>query len=536
MSGGPPLSITTWLIAASPVAILLATILFLRWDAVRSAGLAWLVALVAGALVFGGSPQLLALASAKGLSLSLFVLLIVWSAIFLYNMADQLGAIQVIGRKLTSMVEDRLLCALMIAWAFSGFIQGIAGFGVPVAVVTPLMLFAGFSPIPAVVSVMIGHSWAITFGSMASSYFAILLVTGLAPGAVATWTAVLFALPIFLVGLSVAHVHGGAAGLKRSLLPVFLSSAVMSGSMIGLAYVGAAQVASIVPGLLGVIVMIALARFRRYRPVKDLEFPAPIRGGGSESDARADLGFNMAFLPYYLLIALSLISQIPAVKDATAGLAWGLDYPAVHTAWGFQVEAQKAYSKIRLFNHPAPLIGIATFLTYAVYILRGKWRKDTMTKAAKLTFTRSVPMSLAISLLVMMALTMSDTGMALTLAKGIQVTGGAFPALSPFIGVLGALITGSNTNSNIMFGALQQNTALALGVTVMAIIAAQSVGGSLGAGVSPDKALIGSAIVGMTGSESKIMRRAIPYTLLIVLAVGIEVLAITLFSNVLAGW
>ena len=130
---------------------------------------------------------------------------------------------------------------------------------------------------------------------------------------------------------------------------------------------------------------------------------------------------------------------------------------------------------------------------------------------------------MGIATTVMMALVMNDAGMTATLAHGIaRATGPLFPLLSPFIGVLGCFMTGSNTTSNVMFGALQVETARGLGVSTVLIAAAQSVGGSLGSIVAPAKVLIGAVVVGLAGREGEVMGRAIPYCLVLVLLVGLQ--------------
>jgi lactate permease len=118
---------------------------------------------------------------------------------------------------------------------------------------------------------------------------------------------------------------------------------------------------------------------------------------------------------------------------------------------------------------------------------------------------------------------MNDTGMTTMLAQGMaKTTGVLFPVFSPFIGVLGAFLTGSNTNSNVMFGALQVETAKVLGVSTTIMAAVQSVGGSVGCSIAPSKVLIGTATVGLDGRESEVMNRTIPYCLLITFLVGIN--------------
>jgi lactate permease len=240
------------------------------------------------------------------------------------------------------------------------------------------------------------------------------------------------------------------------------------------------------------------------------------------------MSFHVAFLPYYLLIGLSVLSQLPPVKEATDHLAWGLSYPAADTALGYQVEAAKGYAKIQLIRHPAPLILATALLTYGVFWRLGKWRRGVTWGAAQATYRQCLATSVGVGTMVMMALVMIDTGMTQVLAQGIaRATGTAFPFFSPFIGVLGTFLTGSNTNSNVMFGALQTETARTLGLSAVTLASAQSIGGSLGSSIAPAKVLVGTSLVGLQGQEASVMRKAIPYCLTLVALVGVEVWVVT---------
>ena len=122
-----------------------------------------------------------------------------------------------------------------------------------------------------------------------------------------------------------------------------------------------------------------------------------------------------------------------------------------------------------------------------------------------------------ISILAMMALatTMEYAGMIDLLARQLaSAAGGLFPFVSPFIGALGAFITGSNTNANALFGTLQRDTALALKVTVPLILAAQNVGGAIGSTFAPAKVALGCSTVGLEAQESEAMRVLLRYEML----------------------
>jgi len=113
------------------------------------------------------------------------------------------------------------------------------------------------------------------------------------------------------------------------------------------------------------------------------------------------------------------------------------------------------------------------------------------------------------------------------------VFSGFYPIVSPFIGVLGTFLTGSNTNSNIMFGKLQFETAAAIGNSPVTMAGLQSVGGSLGDSISPSTIMMGAANTGLVGQEGSIMSRTLRYCMPIAFALGLMVWIITLAGGLL---
>lgn len=120
-----------------------------------------------------------------------------------------------------------------------------------------------------------------------------------------------------------------------------------------------------------------------------------------------------------------------------------------------------------------------------------------------------------------MAVTMQHAGMTSLLAQTLSSnTGALFPFMSPFIGALGAFVTGSNTNCNVVFAQLQQETALALGVSVPAILAAQTAGGAIGSVFAPAKIIVGvSTVVG--ADDGRVLQLATAYGIAILIVLGI---------------
>ncbi|MFC2007676.1 L-lactate permease [Chloroflexota bacterium] len=520
------LNILNWFLAFLPLGVLLGTMLGLKWSAPRSGAAAWIAALLAAWLFFGADISTLGIASAKGLSLSFFVLLIIWASVFMYNLIERLDGIGVIGRSIAGLVRPRIGQALLLAWAFAGFIQGIAGFGVPVAIVAPLMLMVGFSPLIAAAAVLVGHSWAVTFGSMGSSYYTIQLVSGIPGATIGPTMAILFALPIVATGFGVAVIVGGWRSARNSALAIIIIGITVAFFVWLMASMGVAQIASIVPGLVGCGLVWLLCKTRLFGDEAGKKETSLLQ------NSDGNMSFHVAFLPYYLLILLTVISQIPVIKEAASQLHVGIDYPGIKTSLGYVVEPVKDYARIKLLNHPAPLILLATFLTFLFFRTTHRWKDGAAVNALKTTVRQCVPTTIGIATMVMMALIMANVGMTEVLAHGVaRVTGVVFPIFSPYIGVLGCFMTGSNTNSNVMFGALQVETAVSLGISPLIIASIQSIGGSLGSAIAPAKVLIGSSLVGLNGREHEVMRKALPYCLVIVFLVGLEaLLAVYVFN------
>jgi len=164
------LAIIDWFLALTPILVILVLMVVFRWGGAKAGAAGWLAAIVVAVVRFGAEIDLLALAQTKALFLSLDVLLIIWAAFFLFQVADEAGAIKTLGRALPQLTADRGMQALLISWPFASFLQGVGGFGVPVAVTAPLLIGLGFTPLVAVVAPSLGHGWSVTFGSLGTSF------------------------------------------------------------------------------------------------------------------------------------------------------------------------------------------------------------------------------------------------------------------------------------------------------------------------------------------------------------------------------
>ena len=108
---GPDLNIVNWLLASSPVVLLVVAILWRNWGAPKAGAAAWILAALLAFVSFGSESDHIAIATAKGLSLSVFVLTIVWTSVYMFNLVDRLKGINVIGQTKARLTEDKLMQA-----------------------------------------------------------------------------------------------------------------------------------------------------------------------------------------------------------------------------------------------------------------------------------------------------------------------------------------------------------------------------------------------------------------------------------------
>lgn len=500
--------------ASIPIVLVLILMLGLRWGAARAGPAGWAAALVIAAVRFGAGLPVLVVAQGKALLLGLDVLLVVWAAYGMYRVAHEAGAIEVVSRTISALTVDRAMHALMIGWAFASFLQGVGGYGVPVAVTAPLLLGLGFSPLQAMVIPSVGHAWAVTYGSVAASFQALMAASGLEGSVLAPPTSLLLGAAALACGAGVLHAAGGWVEVRRHVWTLLAMGLTMGGLQAWLAGQGLWSAAAFGAGLAGIVIAVGLAR-RRGRGAPTGE-PAPPAG---------DLA--LAWAGYAILVGLILVVQFaPSVRQTLSPVQLRVVFPAVATARGYVSPAQ-AGRTIAWLVHPGTLLTLAAAASYLLYRTFGRLRPGAGGRVLRATVGRMGDSGLGVASMVSMAVIMDHAGMTAALASGLAAAfGGLYPLAAPWIGALGAFMTGSNTNSNALFTSLQQGTALVLGLPVPAILAGQTAGAAVASVLAPTKLLVASGTVGLGGQEGSILRRLAVYLIPILLGLSVLVLAI----------
>ena len=91
---------------------------------------------------------------------------VVIAALFAYDLSVKTGKIETVKKMLGNITTDKRAQALVLAWGFGGFIEGIAGYGTAVAIPAAIMVSLGFNPLNAALICLIANSTPTAFGTV----------------------------------------------------------------------------------------------------------------------------------------------------------------------------------------------------------------------------------------------------------------------------------------------------------------------------------------------------------------------------------
>jgi lactate permease len=131
--------------------------------------------------------------------------------------------------------------------------------------------------------------------------------------------------------------------------------------------------------------------------------------------------------------------------------------------------------------------------------------------------------AITVASVVGLAFVMNASGMTTSMGIAFTKTGALFPFLSPFLGMLGVFLTGSDTSSNVLFGGLQKVTAEQLGMNPLLTCAANTSGGVMGKMISPQSIAVACAATGLVGEEGNLFRFTLKHALFLTTVMGIIV-------------
>ncbi len=535
-----PVDLLSWALSLMPIIVLLVLLVLLRWTAPQAGPIGMFTAAAIAYFAFATPWETIAVASAKGIWDAVFILYVVWPALLLYHVTDQAGGYDALRQGIARFSRNELFVVIALGWVFSSFLQAIAGFGTPIAIVAPLLVAFGVRPVYAVVIPLIAHLWAKFFGTLGVSWFATLQVVDLAdPTRAAFQAGLLLIIPCLLGGFTVVWMYGRWPAIRHAWPLVLIIAALQGGGQAAFTLVSPVLCTFAGAGA-ALIALYPLSRWRRYaEPAKGIDDRPAMRETRSD-DAKeqpAPMGFAMSFLPYVVLsIAALSILTIPPINSALGAFSIGLPFPAVTTGFEFSTEASEPYSPFSPLTHPGTFLLITAMVTWVVYQRRGYYRAAPEGDAKSILpglVESAVPASVPVIAFLAMAQLMAHSGQNEVLALGIAAVAPAyaFAFLSNGIGALGAFITSSSTSSNVLFSDLQHTVGQLKDLPEAAIIAAQSTGGSIGNGIAPANVVLGASTAGIAGQEGAILRKTLPWTLMAVVITGIATVMLVMLTG-----
>jgi lactate permease len=488
--------------ATIPILLVLITMTVFRKGAALAGLIGWIAGIAVALLLFGLNWQVFWVSQVKGLLLTLNVLLILWTALLLYTLVDQVGGIRAIAGALQNLIPDKGWLAIILAWMLTALIESLAGFGMPIAIISPMLMTLGVPPVLAVASTAVGHSWAVTLSGMALPLRTMSDIVQIPTSELFPTTALLMGITAILTGLAVMFLMNEKKHWWRVLIVGVVVSVVQYlGGQFGLLSIGS-FLASVSGIFLGVLLC------PRQKGVKYSGAVTPALRGG-------------LFAYGLLILLIILVSVVKPLNDLLKTFTWTLQFPQVTSNNGVTTPAGPGYI-LHYLLHASTMLAISILASLVVFRFIPSLKKPDIKLALKSSIKGATPATLGTLFMIGLSAIMEHTGMTTALARGLSdLVGRVYPLLTPLVGMVGTFATGSNTNSNVLFGLLQKEVAGLIGVSAIILLAAQTAGGALGSMIAPAKLAVGTSTNELKGHEGEVLRYTLPIGIAITLIVGV---------------
>lgn len=472
--------------------------------------LACLVALViaaALALTLWHMPVIDCVTSAlEGFASALWpIILVIIAAIFTYNLSLRTGAMEVIKSLLASVSTDKRVIILLIGWCFGGFLEGMAGFGTAVAIPAGIMYGMGMNPVTACLVCMLANAFPTAFGSVGIPTVTLTSVTGLEAIPLSYITVIEMVPFMILVPFLMVMAGGGGPKALKGVVGITLVSGLsfLIPELLVARFLGA-ELPVIVGSVVSLLCTLAMARQRNGKPVP-AEYVLNAKSSTASAGGKApEMNPLIAVMPFILIFVFLLLTSklVPpvnsflAVFSSTVKISSSANAGTVSFSW---------------VNTPGILIFIATIIGGFIQ----KASVSLMLETLAATVKQLVKTIITIMSVLAVAKIMTYSGMISDMANlFVTLTGQFYSFVAPIIAALGAFVTGSGTNTEVLLGRLQSEAANAIGASPYWLAAANSVGAGIGKILSPQCIATAVAAVGLTGQDSKVLSAVLKWALL----------------------
>ncbi|MGI5347825.1 L-lactate permease [Streptomyces sp. CA-250714] len=542
------------LVGALPLLTLFVLLGGLRLKA-HWAGLAALgTSVVVAVWAYGMPVDLALLAGTEGAAFGLFpIMWIVLAALWVHQLTVTSGRFADLRSAFNLVSDDPRIQALIIAFCFGALLEALAGFGAPVAITGVMLMALGFSPVRAAVTVLVANTAPVAFGAIATPIITAGTLTGIDYEDIGAYVGRQTPLLALFVPLLLVALVDGVRGIRQTWPAALVCGGVFAVAQFVSANYISVELTDIIASLAALGAVVAFLRV--WRPAEGERVREDLRraaererqeagdgagpSGGAVPGEEDWAGGNgpvdrarilLAFVPYLVVIAVFSVAKLwdPAkefLADSDVSVPWpGLD-GEVLTASGEQ--SSTTTYVFPWLSSPGSLLLLCGVLVAAVYRVP-TW--DAVREFARTVLTMRWAL-LTVGSVLALAYVMNLSGQTITIGTWIAGAGAAFAFLSPLLGWLGTAVTGSDTSANALFATLQQTAAGEAELDPTLLVAANTSGGVVGKMISPQNLTIAATAVGLLGKEAVLFRKAIGWSVLLLLAICLLVL---LQSHVLA--
>jgi lactate permease len=507
----------SFIVAALPIILVLVLLGWARRPAWQ-ASLAGLILAFVIAVAGWRFPAGLALDSvAAGAVFALWpVMWIVFAAILLYNVAQRSGRFEAFRLWMVdNLPNDRRIVLVVIGFSFGALLEGISGFGTPIAITSSLLILLGFPTLEALTFTLIFNTAPVAFGALGVPITVLGAVTHLPTDALAKMVGrqlpfFAFFLPFYVIGIyagfrnmtrvwPVLLVSGGAFALTQFVTSNYISYALTD----------------VLSSLVSLILTIAFLRV--WKPVADERFAVNVERLGDKDDKRAALSGGHGWVPWIVVSAVVIVWTVLKIfLIGDVKVAWpGLDKAVYITLY------KQPYGAIWDFQPLAT--GTAILVASIITALLVKLPAREYGAAIVDTWVQTRIAILTVATIVGLAYLMNYSGMNYTLCLGVASVGPFFPLVSAFLGWVAVFLSGSDSSGNALFGNLQVVAANQLNLNPVLMAATNSSGGVMGKMISPQNISTGVATTELKGKEGLVFARTFKHSILLTIVLGVLV-------------
>ena len=516
------------LIAFLPILATLVLMMVFNWPAKRCLMISWAMAFVIGVLGFKVDIGALAAGSAYGMLSAIEVIIIITGAILVMNTLKASGATAAINRGFMNICPDKRVQACIIGFSFCSFIEAAAGFGTPAALAGPLLVSLGFPPMAAAMATLIFDSTAVSFGAVGTPVSTGLTLLGLGGDAqfaadFGFWTAVPHAvmgtfLPLIVLMMLTklfSHDKSFKPALEAAPFAIFSGLSFTVPFLLISKFIGY-EFASLLGALISIAVSVIAAKAGFLVPKKTWDFGDPEKWDYEwqatcrvSPVAESNMKLLKAWVPYVLIAAILVITRIPqlGIKGLLTG---GAPFVVgIQNLFGFE----NLDWNLKWAYLPGTVFILVALITNLYHGMSMQKVKESWQATFKQVSGAAVALLFGLALVEVMKYKNADgVSMMVSMANALANLGDSlYVVIAPFIGVLGAFVSGSATVSMTLFVNLQFDTANALDLPAVLMVSMQCVGAAIGNMVCINNAVAASATIGTSGREGKLIKmNAIP--------------------------